>query len=81
MAVCLDHSTFVQRVVISKPPPDLSHKVWGENVPALCNYRQNAKGVTRCGHNERKDKGRIIRLDERDSGRVVRFVRNKALQI
>ena len=27
----------------SKPPSDLSHEVQGENLPALCNYRQKIK--------------------------------------
>ncbi len=35
----LAEPTLIHRVSGSKPPPDLSDKVWGENLPALCYSR------------------------------------------
>ena len=57
MAKWLGRSTLVLRVKGSSYGPDLLQKVRGEYLQPSVIPGKKAKGITRCGHIERKDQG------------------------
>ena len=62
MAKWLGGSTLDQRVVGLSNSPDLLQKVREEYLPTLCNSKEKAKGIMRCGHTENKEQGRTARF-------------------
>ncbi len=67
MAEWLDHLTLFQRVPGSKPPSDLSKSGRRE----LASSRAKGKGITKCGHIERRDQGHTAQLVYLFSGPFV----------
>ncbi len=54
----LAHSTLVQRALGSKPPSELSQRIYQLSVI----LDKRAKGIRRCGHIKRKDQGHAASL-------------------